>query len=85
MPILFMAPGTATIARCVKGHRDIRHFKGKDGLWTCSACGKRAVWSDSWGYSGSIECRKCWCSAIDFVACSDACQKQLARAAGAQP
>lgn len=75
-PTLILPRGSNERLRCVKGHRDLRHFK--DGkLWICSACGKREPWSESWGYFGNIECTKCMSPAIEYVVCSDACRAQL--------
>jgi len=78
MPVLVFPKGSSQIDRCVKGHRDLRHFK--DGaLWVCSGCGKRDQWSDSWGYMGNLECVKCARQAIEFVACSETCRTLLER------
>ena len=71
--VVLMVPGAAHIERCVKGHRDARHFKDRRG-WICSHCGRRGVWDDTWSYYGNLECRKCARAAIDFVACSERCR-----------
>ena len=72
-----MVHGAAQIEQCEKRHRDIRHFKDALG-WICSACGARtASFTPTWGYYGNIECRKCSRSAIDWVACSEACKAKL--------
>lgn len=51
-------------------------FRREDGvlIWICSACNKRAPWSESWSYFGSIECPRCWVANIERVFCSDACR-----------
>lgn len=46
-------------------------------IWRCSHCGKTDYWSDSWTYYGNIECKICWATRIDFVACSETCLKEL--------
>ena len=49
-----------------------RHADGSR-TWTCSKCGTRGPWTDSWRYYGNIECSSCWMASMDAVACSEAC------------
>jgi hypothetical protein len=42
-------------------------------IWTCSGCGKRGEWGDSWSYYGAVECRDCGATPIEWVACSERC------------
>lgn len=80
-----MIPGAAKVDRCVKGHRDIRHFKDAVKGWICSACGKRrASFGPTWLYHGSIECKKCSRAEIDYVACSEVCRRTLDEARRSQ-
>lgn len=51
---------------------------GNKRLWTCSNCKAHGLWTESWGYFGTMECSKCWVANIEFVACSDECLKALA-------
>jgi hypothetical protein len=46
-------------------------------IWRCTACGKTGVWTETWSYFGSIECRICWTADMLFVACSAACLEKL--------
>ena len=46
--------------------------------WTCSGCGTVGPWTEAWGYYGTIECKRCWMAAIEWVHCSEACRLALA-------
>ena len=47
-------------------------------IWTCSVCGARGRWTDSWQWYGLIECLSCGLEAIDHVVCSDDCRTRKA-------
>jgi len=45
--------------------------------WTCTICGRTALWDEDWGYFGNVECLNCWRARIDYVVCSDRCAELL--------
>lgn len=51
------------------------HLAGGRRKWRCSGCGKVDTWGPTWGYFGSIECKKCWMAEIEWVACSKGCRR----------
>lgn len=53
-------------------HKTAADFK-VGSFWRCSACGTQGPWTEGWMYYGTVECRRCWEAAIEFVACSDTC------------
>jgi len=66
-------------------HKTIHdHTEGYDAegrwRWRCTHCKKVALWSETWGYQGNVECSYCWMASIDVVACSDACRDALIEA-----
>jgi hypothetical protein len=46
-------------------------------VWTCSHCGAKGEWTDTWSYWGSLECKYCWMADMEWVACSAACAEAL--------
>jgi hypothetical protein len=66
---------------CGDKHKGINDFSGLTHLnirlWICSSCERRASWGPTWSYFGKIECRKCWDMDITWVACSEACAREL--------
>lgn len=65
-----------------KTAHDFSHETKHRRPWTCSHCERIEPWGESWGYYGDIECRRCGTQRIDFVACSDACARELLAAEG---
>jgi hypothetical protein len=66
--------------RCThKTRLDFTQGRDEQGrqIWRCSNCGKLGVWTDSWGYWGNLECRRCETAEIERVWCSDECKERL--------